>query len=157
MRFYVRVLVGVVVFGLLAVSPAPGQKGRAPADSAQTWHEDAWTDVVRRGGVRISYIYYPEADNEHDGIVLRLENETNGAVRYAFTLIFRAPEADSTVSVQGTLEPGQMKTGEGAGLFWIPFKDEDYHIGEIGLRGLEVIPLGHGSPARPESLLSLGT
>jgi hypothetical protein len=94
--------------------------------------------MVAQDGVRIDYIYYPEADSEHDGVVLRLTNDTGAPVRYAFTLIFRAPTADTTVAVQGRLEPGQMKTGDRSGLFWVPFRKADRSIGEIGLRGLRI-------------------
>ncbi|MFB6098647.1 MAG: hypothetical protein ABEK84_05970 [Salinibacter sp.] len=96
----------------------------------------------------IDYIYYPEADNVHDGIVLRLSNHGDVAVRYAFTLIFRAPEADTTAVVRGRLGAGEMKTGEPAGLFWIPFREEDRRLAEIGLRGLDIQPL-HDRPNRP--------
>lgn len=151
MPFHVRVWVGIVVFGLLSVPPALGQQRTAPPDSAKKWHEDAWTHIVQQKGIRISYIYYPEADNEHDGIVLRLDNDTDGAVRYGFTIIFRAPEAETTTTVQGMLRPGQMKTGEDAGLFWIPFEGEDHNIGEIGLRNLEITPAEDEPSAQSES------
>ena len=131
-------LVGIVVLGLVSWSPAAGQAPEPGQDSSHAWHEDAWTRIVEQEGVRISYIYYPEADNEHDGIVLRLINENDVPVQYAFTLVFRAPEADTSVVVRGHLAPGEMKTGDDAGLFWVPFRGEDRSVGEIGLRGLDV-------------------
>ena len=131
-------LVWVVVLGLVSWSPAAGQTPELGQDSSHAWHEDAWTRIVEQEGVRISYIYYPEADNEHDGIVLRLINENDVPVQYAFTLVFRAPEADTSVVVRGRLAPGEMKTGDDAGLFWVPFRGEDRSVGEIGLRGLDV-------------------
>ncbi|PSQ72676.1 MAG: hypothetical protein BRD34_03960 [Bacteroidetes bacterium QH_6_64_77] len=131
-------LVGIVVLGLVSWSPAAGQAPEPGQDSSHAWHEDAWTRIVEQEGVRISYIYYPEADNEHDGIVLRLINENDVPVQYAFTLVFRAPEADTSVVVRGRLAPGEMKTGDDAGLFWVPFRGEDRSVGEIGLRGLDV-------------------
>jgi len=130
-------LVGIVVLGLVSWSPAAGQAPEPGQDSSHAWHEDAWTRIVEQEGVRISYIYYPEADNEHDGIVLRLINENDVPVQYAFTLVFRAPEADTSVVVRGRLAPGEMKTGDDAGLFWVPFR-EGKSIGQVGLQDIEV-------------------
>lgn len=135
-----RTLIGLVVLGLGVVSAAGGQVPDTTPDSSAAWHEDAWTPIVTQNGVSITYIYYPQADNEHDGIVLRLRNETEVPVRYAFTLVFRAPDAETTAVVQGRLQPGQTKTGDKAGLFWMPFKGQDRSIGEIGLRGLKIVP-----------------
>jgi hypothetical protein len=133
----VSLLVGIVVLGLVPWSPAAGQAPEPGQDSSHAWHEDAWTRIVEQEGVRISYIYYPEADNEHDGIVLRLINENDVPVQYAFTLVFRAPEADTSVVVRGRLAPGEMKTGDDAGLFWVPFR-EGKSIGQVGLQDIEV-------------------
>lgn len=141
MRGVLEVLVGVVVLGLLSVPEAVGQESGSAPDSADAWHEDAWTQMVERNGLRIAYIYYPEADNEHDGVVLRLVNDKEVPLRYRFTLIFRAPGDEATVPVRGRLPPGEMRTGDDAGLFWIPFKENDRPIAEIGLRGLEVDPV----------------
>jgi hypothetical protein len=33
-----------------------------------------------------------------------------------------------------------MKTGDAAGLFWIPFEGQNHTLAEIGIRGLEVWP-----------------
>lgn len=143
-----RTLVGIVGLGLASVSGAWGQAPEAPPDTTGPWHDDAWTRIVEREGVRIDYIYYPDADNEHDGIVVRLTNDNDVPVRYAFTLIFRAPDADTTATVRGRLDAGQMKTGDEAGLFWIPFPDQDRSLGEIGLRGLEIWPAREPRPNR---------
>lgn len=131
----------VVVVGLLSTSVGFGQQSTVPGDTSEAWHEDAWTTIVEQEGLQISYIYYPEADAEHDGVVLRLVNENAVAVRYDFTLIFRAPTADTSVAVRGRLGPGKMKTGDDAGLFWVPFRREGRRLGEIGLRGLSVVRL----------------
>lgn len=141
MSSFLRMVVGIGVLSVVSISTALGQEGGGVLDSSEVWHEEAWTRMVEQEGVHIDYIYYPEADNEHDGIVLRLINERDVAVRYAFALVFRAPEADTTVSVRGRLAPGEMKTGDAAGLFWMPFRRDDRTIGEIGLRGLEIVPL----------------
>jgi len=138
MRFLTGVLLGIAAAALGALQGSLGQPTESPRDSSKAWHEDAWTPILEENGLQISYIYYPEADNEHDGVVLRLMNDSSVPLRYAFTLIFRAPEAETTVPVRGRLAPGQMKTGEAAGLFWIPFKESGCTIGEIGLRGLDV-------------------
>lgn len=142
-----------LVLALIAAPAAWGQIPEAARDSGKAWHENAWTRMIEQGGVRISYIYYTEADNEHDGVVLRLINDNDVAVRYAFTLIFRAPDADTSTVVRGRLAPGEMKTGDDAGLFWVPFRDGDRSIGEIGLRGLNIWPVresssGHTNPTR---------
>jgi hypothetical protein len=147
-----RTLTGLVSLWLVAVPVARGQETNPARDSSTAWHEDAWTRIVARDGVRIDYIYYPEADNEHDGIVLRLINDTDTPVQYAFTLIFRAPEAETTATVRGRLDPGQMKTGDASGLFWMPFKGEDRTVGEIGLRGLEIWPARESGGHRHSSI-----
>ena len=135
------VLIGIVSLGLVSGSAARAQAPDTPPDTSKPWHDDAWTNIVEQRGVRIDYIYYPEADNEHDGIVVRLTNTSVVSVRYAFTLIFRAPDAETSAVVRGYLEPGQMKTGESAGLFWVPFRQEDRSLAEIGLRGLRIRPV----------------
>jgi hypothetical protein len=134
---------GVIGLGLLVGSGAWAQASEAPPDTSKPWHDDAWTNIVEQQGVRIDYIYYPEADNEHDGIVVRLINVRDVPVQYAFTLIFRAPAAETSAVVRGRLAPGQMKTGEDAGLFWVPFKEKDRSLAEIGLRGLRIRPVNH--------------
>jgi len=115
-----------------------GQAPEETPDSSSAWHDEAWTEIVARQGVHIDYLYYPEADNEHDGIVLRLTNDNDVAMRYDFTIIFRSPHADTSTQVRGRLAPEQMKTGDDAGLFWIPFQGRDLSLKEIGLRGLDV-------------------
>lgn len=135
-----RFVGAVVLMGLLTAAPIDAQSREAPSDTVEAWHQEAWTEIVRRKGVSISYLFYPEADNEHNGVVLRLRNHNDHPVRYAFSVIFRAPEADSSATVRGHLGPGEMKTGDEAGLFWIPFREDEYHIGEIGLSGLEFRP-----------------
>lgn len=146
-----------MALGLLGVAPAMGQENAAAPDSVESWDEHAWTPVVERKGVHISYIYYPEADSKHGGVVLRLENENDAAVRYAFTLIFRAPAAETTATVQGRLRPGEMRTGDEAGLFWVPFTEDEGTIGEIGLRGLEITPTREESSAHSDSCPSRKT
>ena len=133
-----RVVIAILAFGGGPASVVLAQEPPVPSDTAAAWHDDAWTPIIEQNGLRVSYIYYPDADNEHDGVVLRLINDNEAPVRYAFSLIFRAPTADTTVLVRGQLEAGEMKTGDTAGLFWVPFRGEDRSLGEIGIRGLSV-------------------
>ena len=133
----------------MATGGVRGQDSTAtPPDTTQPWYETAWTPIVERNGVQVAYLFYSEADNKNDGVVLRLRNRNDHPVRYAFTAIFRGPEAEATAQVEGTLAPGEMKTGENDGLFWIPFKEKGYSVGEIGLRGLTVERMegAHRSP-----------
>ena len=141
-----RYIIGVLVLGLLPVSAGWAQKWGVAGDTSAAWHADAWTPIIEKKGLRISYIYYPDANDEHDGIVLRLINENEVPVRYKFTLVFRAPAADTTTAVRGRLNPGAMKTGDAAGLFWVPFREDDRSLGEIGLRGLSVAQLQPSPP-----------
>lgn len=136
-----RGILGSLVLGIGLCESAVGQTPEETPDSSRTWHDGAWTQIVAQQGVHIDYIYYPEADNEHDGIVLRLTNDNDVAVRYDFTIIFRSPKADTSTQVQGRLAPGQMKTGDAVGLFWVPFKSRDLSLEEIGLRGLDIWPV----------------
>lgn len=144
--FPVGLLIGILVLAYGPLQRTLGQPTGAPPDSSEAWHEDAWTPILERDGLQISYLYYPEADNEHDGIVLRLVNTAEEPLRYAFTLVFRAPDAKTDVSVRGRLEPGEMRTGDDAGLFWMPFREADRSIGEIGLRGLKIGPARRRPP-----------
>lgn len=109
----------------------------ATPDSTEAWYEDAWTPIVERDGVQFSYIFYSNADNRNNGVVIRLRNENDMPVRYGFTVIFRGPKGEATAQAEGTLGPGETKTGEKDGLFWIPFRD-GRSIGEVGLRGIDV-------------------
>ncbi|WP_263788986.1 hypothetical protein [Salinibacter grassmerensis] len=141
MQVYHRPIVGVLILTLVPVSVGWAQEERVPGDTSEAWHEDAWTPIIEQDGLQISYIYYPEADTRHDGVVLRLVNENEVPVRYGFTIIFRAPAADTTAPVRGRVGPDATKTGDDAGLFWVPFRGKDRSLGEIGLRGLSVVPL----------------
>jgi hypothetical protein len=116
---------------------------QAPSDSARAWSEDAWTAIATRQGVEFAYIFYQKADNANNGVVIRLRNRNDHPVRYAFTVVFRTPNAERTARASGRLQAGEMQTGEPDGLFWIPFKD-GRSIGEIGLRRIRISPLGYG-------------
>ena len=127
-----------VLLVVLGGQPVYAQDTSATApDTARSWHDGAWTRIIERNGLEISYIFYSEADTRNDGVVLRLRNENDYSVRYSFTVIFRGPNARATAPVEGTLRPGEMRTGEKSGLFWVPFKKQET-IGEVGLRGISV-------------------
>lgn len=145
--------VALLILGvlLLASAPAAGQDSTGvPLDTARAWHEDAWSTIVTRDRLTVSYIFYGKADTENNGLVLRLENRNDHPVRYAFTVIFRGPEGEATGQADGQIGAQSMKTGESAGLFWIPFRD-GRTVGEVGLRGLTVTPVsedGAGNASR---------
>lgn len=102
------------------------------------WTDEVWTPIIEHRGVSISYIFYSEADNANNGIVVRLVNENDHAVRYRFGIVFRTwAGAERIERVEGALQPHEMKTGDNDGLFWIPFVD-GRSIGEVGLRGYEI-------------------
>lgn len=113
------------------------------ADSTEAWYEWAWTPIVSKDGVQISYLFYREADNVNDGVVLRLRNTNDVAVRYSFTILFRGPTDAARSEVEGQLEPGEVKTGDEDGLFWVPFRNGNA-VGEVGLRGIEITQLEEG-------------
>ena len=108
-----------------------------PPDTSRGWQEDAWTDIVARKSVTVSYIFYQKADTQNDGIVLRLRNRNAHPVRYAFTILFRGPEGSTAAEAAGTVPADSIRVGDQAGLFWIPFED-GRTIGEVGLRGLSL-------------------
>ena len=122
---------------LTGSGPVWGQDSTVTADTARSWQESAWTTIVERDGVQFSYIFYSQADTQNNGLVLRLRNRNEYGVRYDFTVIFRGPRGEATAHTEGSLEAGEMKTGENDGLFWIPFED-GRTIGEVGLRGIEI-------------------
>ena len=130
--------------GLVAVTMAPAQDSSATApDSTGPWYEGAWSKIVERNGLQIGYLFYAEADNHNNGVVLRLRNQNEVAVRYAFTVIFRGPEGTATARAEGTVDARSMITGDDNGLFWIPFED-GRKVAEVGLRGLTVQRLSEG-------------
>ncbi|MFB6247951.1 MAG: hypothetical protein ABEL97_05210 [Salinibacter sp.] len=139
--------VWIALLGPGGPSPAWAQDStRAPADTTQPWYNTAWTPIVEKEGVRFGYIFYSKADNYNNGVVIRLHNQNDRPVRYAFTVIFRGPSGEATSRAEGRLAPGEMKTGETDGLFWIPFTD-GRAVGEVGLRGIEITPITGDSSA----------
>lgn len=133
-------LLGLVGGPAIAQDSSPPDAAQADTtrpDTARAWHESAWTDIVTREGITVAYIFYQKADNQNNGVVLRLRNHNAYPVRYRFTVIFRGPEGEASAQASGRVPPRSIKTGENDGLFWVPFKD-GRSIGEVGLRGLDV-------------------
>lgn len=122
----------------------PSEKGATP-DSTRTAGEDAWTLVTTLQGIEVKYIHYIEADNHNDGVVIRLRNQTACSADVRFTVVFRSEHREVTAPYATSLAPWELKTGESAGLFWIPFPDGE-SVGEVGLRGLSVELSHAGAP-----------
>jgi hypothetical protein len=115
-------------------------------EQERRWSDEVWKPIITHEGVAFSYIFYSEADNTNNGVVVRLDNQNDYPVRYRFRVIFRTWRGEEHVEeASGTLQAGQMKTGENDGLFWIPFVD-GRSIGEVGLRGYAIEPIQSGVP-----------
>lgn len=129
--------IGIGILLLLLCGTAHAQKER--------WSDEVWKPIVTHEGVAFSYIFYSEADNTNNGVVVRLDNRNGYPVRYRFRIVFRTWRGEEHVEpVTGTLRPGEMKTGDNDGLFWIPFVD-GRSIGEVGLRGYAIEPIRSGA------------
>lgn len=125
----------------LAASPAQAQQ-KTPGD----W---AWKPLLKHKGVEFSYIFYSRADSRNNGVVIKLVNTNDVAVTYRFKVVFRATDAQVVEEVSGDLKAKETKTGDAAGLFWIPFTD-GRAIGEVGLRGYKVnLKSGGRTPHAP--------
>ncbi len=122
-----------LVFGAFACSVLPAQ-----AQDQKYGGDWAWKPMLKHEGVEFKYIFYAEADNENNGVVVMLINRNDYAVTYQFKIIFRAVGAEVLKHVSGELDAKQAKTGDTDGLFWIPFPD-GRSIGEVGLRGYKII------------------
>ena len=131
---YERIFVAIALLLGLATATAQAQD----ADAERRWPDEVWKPIVEEEGVRFSYIFYREADNTNNGVVVRLDNKNGYPIRYRFTVVFRTGDGDEeTARAAGQLAAGEMRTGESDGLFWIPFTD-GRSIGEVGLRGYRV-------------------
>lgn len=93
--------------------------------------------MLEHEGVVFKYIFYAEADNENNGVVVMLINTNDYAVAYRFKIVFRADGAEVEKEVTGEIGPKKAKTGDLDGLFWIPFPD-GRAISEVGLRGYKI-------------------
>ena len=100
--------------------------------------EYAWKTILEYEGVIFRYIYYRAADTQDDGIVVMLENTNEHAVQYRFTIIFRSEETKAEALAEGELDPGEIKTGDADGLFWIPF-DDGRALSAVGVRSYRIM------------------
>ncbi|MEM1094374.1 MAG: hypothetical protein AAGJ10_07195 [Bacteroidota bacterium] len=106
-----------------------------PKERSTDW---AWTPIITHDGLAISYIFYDEADNENNGVVIKLVNQNAHAIGYRFKVIFRDGDRNAVEKqVKGEIEGYGARTGTEDGLFWIPFPD-GRSIGEVGLKGYKV-------------------
>lgn len=126
---------GLILLILLLLGGVPCVGTAQPAPD-----EDAWTPILETEGVHFSYVFYEKADNHSAGIVMMLRNTNAYAVRYRFRVVFRSGEEEVEEVAEGTLAAHTRKTGDRAGLFWIPFAD-NRPITEVGLRGYHIEPL----------------
>lgn len=99
--------------------------------------EEGWKHLLEHDGVTFSYVFYREANNTHNGVVVMVANANGYPIGYRFRIVFRSGETEHVEDVSGELRPGQRETGDKAGLFWIPF-DDDRPITEIGLRNFRI-------------------
>ena len=105
---------------------------------AQYARAEKWTTLVEHEGVEFRFLFYSTADSYNNGVVLLLYNRNDYGVRYRFRIVFRTADGEEHVeAVEGTLDAGEILTGDEAGLYFIPFTD-GRTIGEVGLRGYAV-------------------
>ncbi|MCF8262568.1 MAG: hypothetical protein K9J12_17460 [Melioribacteraceae bacterium] len=98
-----------------------------------------WTTLYKNEQIIISFLFYAEADNYNNGVVLKIENLTNNNLSYKFKLIFKAGNKLKSTIVEDDLLPNQIKAGENEGLFWIPFPNVN-GITEVGITSIDIQP-----------------
>ena len=113
---------------------------------AQFAGEEAWKELVQYEGVRFLYVFYPRADSVNDGVVLMLQNQNDYSIEYSFTIIFESSEDTVFADASGSLLPLEMKTGDAANLFWIPF-DDGRSIAALRMRNYRVVRTEEGGSA----------
>jgi len=108
-----------------------------------TW---AWRPLVELEGIAVEYLYYAEQRSTVDGVVLKLHNQNDYAIRYRFRVVVRTRTDEYEHPASGTLAPGEAVTGDADGLYFTV--EEHETIAEIGLRGYRIVPLdaGRGVP-----------
>lgn len=112
--------------------------GIRPASAQATSSDWAWKPVITVDSVAVSYVFYSEADNKNNGVVLKIANFRDVDVRYDMTVVMRGPRSETTIReiterAEGTVGAQSFITGDEAGLFFVPFTDGT-PIGELGLR-----------------------
>lgn len=110
----------------------------APAATAQQTATDyAWKPLLTHEGVEFTYIYYAKPGSVADGVVVKVANTNDYAVRYRFKIVFRTTDAERIEEAEGVLAPREVSTGDLDGLYWVPFED-GRPIVELGMRGFRV-------------------
>jgi hypothetical protein len=99
--------------------------------------EAAWRSVAERDSVAVRYLFYSEADNVNNGVVLRLDNANSREIHYRLVAIFKSGESRVEETVSGKLAGRTTVTGDADGLFFIPFPD-GRKVTQIGVRGLTI-------------------
>ena len=116
---------------------ALGGEGTAAQAQEVAAEQAGWNPLLKHHGLTFSYVFYREADNHHNGVVIMITNTNDYAIQYRFRVVFRSGKEEKVRDVTGELQAGERKTGSSAGLFWIPFLD-GRPITEIGLRNYHV-------------------
>ncbi len=104
--------------------------------------ERAWRPLLLHEGVEFKFLFYPMANAQYNGVVLRLHNQNGYPVRYRFNIVFQSGDEEKVEPVEGMLEAGERRTGDQDGLFWIPFTDGRM-ISQVGLRSYNVEQADH--------------
>jgi len=99
--------------------------------------EESWKELFEYEGVRFLYIFYPKADSINDGVVMMLQNRNEYGISYRFTIIFESLEGKASANVEGSMKPLEFKTGDVAGLFWVPF-DDGRPLGAIRMKNYRI-------------------
>lgn len=123
--------------------------GAAPVAAQQTSTDYAWKPLLQEGGVSFTYIYYAKPGSTVDGVVVKVANTNDYAVRYRFKVVFRTDGDERVEEAGGTLAAHEARTGDADGLYWVPFLDGRPII-EFGLRGYEVTRLAEEPPGSTE-------
>ncbi len=153
MRYMLLFVLWIVLCPAYAASgtePGAAQPPIAASDTTETldgttgaW---AWRPLVELEGVAFEYLYYAEQRSTVDGVVLKLHNQNDYAIRYRFRVVVRTRTDEYAHPASGTLAPGETVTGDADGLYFTV--EERETIAEIGLRGYRIVPVdaGRGVP-----------
>ena len=153
MRYMLLFVLWIVLCPAYAASStgvSAAQPSTAASDTTETldgttgtW---AWRPLVELEGIAVEYLYYAEQRSTVDGVVLKLHNQNDYAIRYRFRVVVRTRTDEYEHPASGTLAPGEAVTGDADGLYFTV--EEHETIAEIGLRGYRIVPLdaGRGVP-----------
>lgn len=117
-------------------------------DTTDVGYKRAWQPLYTRHGLEATYLFYSKANNQSNGVVLKLRNTNPYEITYSFRLVFRADSLEKEELVSGKLKAGEAQTGSLSGLFWLPF-EEGIWISQLGLRDI-VVKRSEEQPASPE-------